>query len=223
MQAPRDIFIGDIQGCFDEWMALLEKISYQKGTDRLFLTGDVINRGPKSHLVLDYLIDHPEIRSVMGNHEFYFLSCCESEGDFSEGSSFFSLKKQLEGAKWEGYLGYLASLPLFIEDESWLMVHGGLEPGVHPVDSDPEVTCTLRTISLPEGDVPWYEVYEGTKFVVFGHWAKKGLVSQGNVRGLDTGCVYGRKLSALILPEDRVVSVKAQKSYYSHATHSTTW
>ena len=64
---------------------------------------------------------------------------------------------------------------------------------------------------------PWYEFYPPTsaetRTVVFGHWARKGFVSLPQVRGLDTGCVWGGKLTAWIAEEDRLVHVPAEKAY----------
>ena len=54
---------------------------------------------------------------------------------------------------------------------------------------------------------PWDDFYKGQRRVVFGHWARRGLVVRPQCVGLDTGCVYGGKLSAWIAEEDRVVQV----------------
>ena len=54
---------------------------------------------------------------------------------------------------------------------------------------------------------PWDHWYSGPRTVVFGHWARRGLVTGGRVRGLDTGCVYGGALTAWIAEEDRFVQV----------------
>ena len=64
---------------------------------------------------------------------------------------------------------------------------------------------------------PWYEFWPSvpaeTRIVVFGHWARGGLVVREKVRGLDTGCVWGGKLTAWIAEEDRIVQVDAARSY----------
>ncbi|MEZ5988626.1 MAG: metallophosphoesterase [Planctomycetota bacterium] len=62
--------------------------------------------------------------------------------------------------------------------------------------------------------VPWDLHYRGRRTVVFGHWARRGLVHDGGVRGLDTGCVYGGRLTAWIADEDRFVHVDARRKYY---------
>src|SRR5262249_31448852 len=57
---------------------------------------------------------------------------------------------------------------------------------------------------------PWDRWYRGTRTVVFGHWSRRGLVTSGRVRGLDTGCVYGGALTAWIADENRCVQVSGR-------------
>jgi bis(5'-nucleosyl)-tetraphosphatase (symmetrical) len=61
--------------------------------------------------------------------------------------------------------------------------------------------------------VPWDEHYRGARTVVFGHWARRGLVLRERVRGLDSGCVYGKSLTAWIAEEDRIVQVPARRAW----------
>ncbi len=60
---------------------------------------------------------------------------------------------------------------------------------------------------------PWDSHYRGSRTVVFGHWARRGLVVSGKLRGLDSGCVYGKQLSAWIAEEDRIVQVPARRAW----------
>jgi len=60
---------------------------------------------------------------------------------------------------------------------------------------------------------PWEEWYRGERTVVAGHWARRGLVVGERVRALDSGCVYGRELSAWIAEEDRIVQVRARRAW----------
>lgn len=60
---------------------------------------------------------------------------------------------------------------------------------------------------------PWDTFWHGPRTVVFGHWAERGLVREETVRGLDTGCVWGGRLTAWIAEEDRFVSVPARRTY----------
>lgn len=60
---------------------------------------------------------------------------------------------------------------------------------------------------------PWDRWYKGTRTVVFGHWARRGLTVTERVRGLDSGCVYGKQLSCWIAEEDRIVQVPARRAW----------
>eukprot|EP00984_Skeletonema_dohrnii_P030368 scaffold21771_cov100-Skeletonema_dohrnii-CCMP3373.AAC.1 len=81
----------------------------------------------------------------------------------------------------------------------------------------------MRSI-LPDGTVtskffnnwPWARLWDGPQTVFFGHDADRGLQQYEHAIGLDTGCVYGGKLTACILPERRLVSVNAKREYFQY-------
>jgi bis(5'-nucleosyl)-tetraphosphatase (symmetrical) len=92
------------------------------------------------------------------------------------------------------------------------------------IDFATRVRYCTRDGQRPERDwpppsapfAPWYEFWEeraDPRTVVFGHWARRGLVRRPRVVGLDTGCVWGKQLSAWIAEEDRLVSVPAQRAW----------
>ena len=62
-------------------------------------------------------------------------------------------------------------------------------------------------------DPPWFECVKPDKTIVFGHWAKRGLVDLPRFKGLDTGCVYGGKLTGWCPEEDRFLQVDAKRAY----------
>ena len=96
------------------------------------------------------------------------------------------------------------------------MVHAGVRPGVplkHQMASD---LTGLRTMGAnPSGreGVPWYEVYRGKRIVLFGHWAAIEPRRAPRAIGLDTGCVYGGRLTAYIIESDQFLSVSAYRTY----------
>ena len=67
--------IGDIQGCYDEFVALLEKIQFSEANDSLWIAGDLVNRGPKSLEVLEHLIAMGDnVQCILGNHDLHLLA-----------------------------------------------------------------------------------------------------------------------------------------------------
>lgn len=213
MSGKRQIFIGDVQGCYQEFLDLLDRLNYEKESDELYLTGDLINRGPQSAEMLDFMIANPEVRSVLGNHEYYFLEEQAGHRPKRKKTHFKSLREQLSG-NIRKYTQYLRQLPGWIETPDWLLIHGGLLPGKRPDQMRLEDLVSLRMVQTDKGEEPWFDLYREDKLVIFGHWAKLGLLSSGRARALDSGCVYGGSLSALVLPGDRFISVPARKQYY---------
>lgn len=90
-------------------------------------------------------------------------------------------------------------------------------------NSQAHVSNNDRSI-LPDGTVtskffnnwPWARLWDGPQTVFFGHDADRGLQQYEHAIGLDTGCVYGGKLTACILPERRLVSVNAKREYFQY-------
>lgn len=235
----RRIFIGDIQGCREELEALLEALRFDPVADRLFPVGDLVNRGPDSLGALR-LLRRLEARAVLGNHDLHLLQCAAGLRAQRSGDT---LADVLGAEDREALLAWLAGLP-FVRDlgDLWL-VHAALHPrwddptkalaGVDPLHPSAEALFAVRTRYCdPEGnrperdDVPpgppfrpWHELYRpedhGGRTVVFGHWAAQGLLVRPSLRGLDTGCVWGKALTAWIAEEDRLVAVAARRAYAS--------
>ena len=215
MNSSRTIIIGDVHGCLEELEALLDKVHHRPGKDRLIFTGDLINKGPHSFEVLQRT-HSLSAEVVMGNHEWKFLKYLKGGSPFSQG--FEELKEQMGGHlnRWQEWLG---RLPGYIEAKQFLVVHGGLVPAQHPSQTPISILCRIRTWDGEGKDLnnpthpSWFELYDRPKLVVFGHWAQRGLVQRSNAIGLDTGCVYGNRLTAVVLPEKTLCQVPAKKIY----------
>ncbi len=211
----RRILIGDVHGCYDELMLLLEKVKYSKGKDELIFLGDLINKGPHSVAVLKFVKENGH-RTILGNHELGFLRALDHEKFMGRG--FLKLKNELGGDLQE-YGDWMRTLPLYIEEDDFIAIHGGLEPGVALADQKAIIATRIRTWDgrgedLNDLDNPaWYDLYKEKKLVVYGHWAAQGLNIRDNVIGLDSGCVWGGELSCLVMPEREVLSVSAKKMY----------
>lgn len=233
----RRIFIGDVQGCRDELERLLEATRYDPAGDELHPVGDLVNRGPDSLGVLR-LLRSLEAGGVVGNHDLHCLRRARGESEPAEGDT---LDELLGSDERDELLGWLAARPFVRAWGDVLLVHAGVSPEWTEVEDalaglDPrEESATAGFATLvrycdakgrrPASDWPvpgepfrpWYEFWparEGeVRTVVFGHWARGGLVHLPRVRGLDTGCVWGKCLTAWIAEEDRLVQVYARRAY----------
>lgn len=210
MTKNRTIVIGDVHGCLRELNALLDKLNYDPKPDRLIFVGDLINKGPDSLGVLRRVRDL-KVEVVLGNHELGFLRRTREKRDHP-------LRKAM-GKDVEDWCAWIESWPLFIEDDDFIVVHGGIAPHLPLHQSPAEVLTKIRTWDGVGEDLqdrtnpPWYELYQGEKLVVYGHWADQGLIVRDRVIGLDSGCVYGNELSAVSLPTLEITQVKAAKEY----------
>jgi hypothetical protein len=198
----RDVlFVGDVQGCAAELRDLLEVSGFDPARHRLALCGDLINRGPDSAGVLE-LARRLDARTVIGNHEVALL-----EG---ERSATLDVVRQQLGASLGQWLAWLESLPLFIREDGYILVHAGIAPGKRPEE------CTrseLTEIRIVDGR-PWFDFWPGPETVIFGHWAQRGKVDLPRCKGLDTGCVYGGRLTGLWWPRLEWVSVPARRRWF---------
>jgi hypothetical protein len=218
LKKPRRLIVGDIHGCADELAELLYRFKFIPGHDRLFCVGDVVGKGPKAREALE-LLRQFGARITLGNHEQHLLdgAALPPERRTDRHARYLASL----GSEREFWLGEIASWPLYIEEPDLLIVHAGLEPGVvHPSRMRRKVLLNIRTwdgtganLDRQGIDPPWFELVSPGKPVIFGHWAERGLLDLPDFKGLDTGCVYGRELSAWCPEENRFHHVKARKAY----------
>lgn len=209
----RTIAIGDIHGCFDELTSLLKKLNLQ-ATDRVIAVGDLTVKGPKSKEVLDLFTSDKRFSAVLGNHDLGLVRFWKGETTSlknSQARTWEELKSESEQ-----YFHYLASLPLLIDLGEHLVVHAGVRPGVPLNQQSPEDLTELRTLGndrTSRKGVPWYEEYDAEKVVLFGHWPSAEPRRGKRAIGLDTGCVYGYRLTAYVLETGEFVSTPAARAY----------
>lgn len=225
----RTIVVGDVHGCPDELDALLKKCGREAG-DRLVLAGDLVAKGPDSKGVVERARQWRAL-AVLGNHDAHVLHVRQVMGGQASApdedvrppkAEHKVVVETLAAADW----GYLEALPLYLrlgpESEGapdTAVVHAGCVPGVPLEQQRREHLITLRSIR-DDGEptkklkgTPWASLWTGPERLVFGHDAIRGLQQYPMATGLDTGCVYGGKLTALILPERRLVAVDAKRAY----------
>ena len=209
----RTIVVGDIHGCFDELQDLLDLVQL-KPNDRVAAVGDLIVKGARSAEVLDLFIRDKRFLSVVGNHDRALRQSWRG-ASVRLTSAQRTTRLELSPAR-ERYHHYLESLPFHIDLGSYLVVHAGVRPGL-PLDRQSTSDLTeLRTMGANPSSrrgVPWYQVYNDRKIVLFGHWPALAPRRGPRAIGLDTGCVYGYHLTAYIIESNEFVSVPAHRTY----------
>ncbi len=210
----RTIIIGDVHGCASELEKLVKAAEISKEDD-LIAVGDLICKGPDSRSVMQWAMSMPNLRCVLGNHEARLLGRWIA-GEVPKPSSSDEKTIQQIGDCFEKSMSFIESWPLYLKGDGLCVVHAGIDPRIPKLAE--QSRQDLLTIRIPEGmDIPWYEAYTKERLIVFGHWAKRDPIIRPNVIGLDTGCVYGGALTALILPERRLISIPAAQEYQKHA------
>lgn len=232
----RKIFVGDIQGCREELERLLEVLKFDPSTDALEPVGDFVNRGPDSLGALR-LLKSLNAGGVLGNHDLHLLAARRGERTLKPTDT---LTQVLEAPDCDELLAWLREKPFIKAWPGILLVHAGLSPawkdpvaelsGLDPEAPHPNIDVATRIrwcneegkMPVPEADPPrvpgyrpWHEILAGRfeETIVFGHWARPGLLKRPGFRGLDSGCVWGGRLTAWISGDDSFVSVPAARQY----------
>lgn len=226
-----DYAVGDVHGCLEKTLRLLDVIRYDPAADRLIFLGDYIDRGPHSKGVLDLMLrlhrENPANVFLLGNHEENFLTYVHacvmgqranywlSEPFFAGGglatlqSYHPALRHPAEAQLIETipseHLQFLADLPLYWTNETYIAVHAGVRPGI-PLER--QYTNDLLRIRGPFLSTP----HGLGKCVVFGHTPFPHVMRGEDKVGIDTGACYeGRgygKLTALCLQTQQIFQVE---------------
>jgi bis(5'-nucleosyl)-tetraphosphatase (symmetrical) len=119
--------IGDVQGCHRTLLELLDRISFHPGRDRLWLTGDLVNRGPRSLDVLRWAVDHDrDLVSVLGNHDLHLLGVAWGVVPPRKRDT---LAEVLAAPDRERLLEWLRGRPFLYRDLGYALAHAGMLPG----------------------------------------------------------------------------------------------
>lgn len=252
--------IGDVQGCYDELLALLERIAFDPAADRLWFVGDLVNRGPQSLQALRFVqgLGH-SAQCVLGNHDLHLLAVAAGHERCGRHDTFQDV---LMAPDRDELLDWLRRLPLLHHDGAtgFTMIHAGLPPqwdlaqaracaaeveavlrgpaygeflmqmyGDEPLIWSDALSgvARLRFItncltrlrfcdaegrlalhekgppgSQPAPYLPWFEAPNRKSRdlnIVCGHWSALREYAAQGIHALDTGCVWGGRLSALRL------------------------
>ena len=214
----KTIVIGDIHACHEELQDLLQRVGPTRD-DRIVAIGDVVDRGPDNRSVLEVIRDTPNATSLLGNHERKHLRSARGE---VEPAIAQRITRHELGDAYPEWLEFMATFPVHIELAEALLVHGFFEPGL-PLELQRE-NVLVGTMS-GEGHLrrtyaqPWHELYDGDRPLVVGHhdYLRTGepLIHKDRVYCLDTGACRGGRLTALVLPEFRIVQVNARCDHWA--------
>jgi hypothetical protein len=223
----RTLIVGDVHGCSGELETLLEQVGFVESTDRLVLVGDLVARGPDSHGTLA-LVRRLGALSVRGNHENKLLAWRHTQEPL--GTEHARVAQALTDEEW----AQLEAMPLWIDlpEHEVRVVHAGVLPDVAPEDAPADALLKMRTLDArgrwsdePDAGPLWGRHYAGPPHVVFGHNARPDPQVHPWATGLDTGCVYGGRLTGVLLDEGEPMprgdqvrgllrSVQAMRKYY---------
>jgi serine/threonine protein phosphatase 1 len=186
--------IGDVHGCYDELMELIEKIDNHSANQeaKMIFVGDYVDRGPKSKEVVNLIMKMQRQGHValMGNHEDMIL-----DGDFTYAEatlrSFNSPFMELP----DYVTDWMRTLPKYYEDDTIIVAHAGANPAWPMDQQTDQMLLWMR-----------YEEYHHAqlkKHFYHGHTPRLGKIEQIDDRtNVDTGCVYGGHLTAAIVGDD---------------------
>lgn len=209
----RTLVVGDLHGCYDELLALLDAARFG-AEDRLVCVGDLVTKGAKSREVLELFMRDARLSSVLGNHDRAILRHWRGKPVRLKPAQAKCLAELHDGR--ERYAAFLGSLPLYRYLDTHVVVHAGLRPGVPLERQKPKDLTELRTLGPDRTSrvgTPWYEVYDGDAVALFGHWPAAEPRRGPRAVGLDTGCVYGYRLTAYVVETGELVSVPALRAY----------
>lgn len=262
--------IGDVQGCFTELQQLIDLIQFDEACDKLIFVGDLVNRGPDSLKVLQWVFSNQHCTlTVLGNHDLHLIACWLGISSPKAGDT---IDEVLASPDVDLLLNWLSKQPLIIESDGFNIVHAGVFPawtikkakklaqnalekysgtdkhywfrsmyGNKPttwasnLDDIAKFRFTINAftrmrfceeagldfkykgelLGAPNSLKPWFAVKRKASAapIVFGHWSALGLYKADNVIGIDTGVVWGGKLTALRLCDLATYQVQSKKVY----------
>lgn len=238
---PFDI-VGDVHGCAGELITLLRRLGYRRrsaasafrhrdGRRAIFL-GDLVDRGPRivdTVRIVDLMIGKGSALGVPGNHDVDLCTALNgrrrspSPGVRVSLQQIQALPAVVRRRFVERFAAFVESLPshLVLDGGRLAVSHAGLRdsyvgresPEVRRFALNGETTGNVDRYGLPER-VNWAAAYRGAAVVVYGHTPVTKPEFQNNTVNIDTGCVYGGRLTALRYPEMEIVSVPAARAYY---------
>ena len=239
---PFDI-IGDVHGCHQELQTLLQKLGYTVSHDeqganaahpdgrKAVFVGDLVDRGPGVDQVLELVMNMTQsgnAHCVLGNHEDKLIRTLKGNPTkMTHGLAQTMEQLESRGDEFKQRTAdYLRKLPthLMLDGHKLAVAHAGIlkeYQGRHSRRVEQFCMYGETTGETDEWGLPvrlnWAQNYRGSAMVVYGHTPVVKADWFNGTINVDTGCVFGGKLTALRYPENEIVSVDALETYYEPA------
>lgn len=118
--------IGDVQGCFRTFERLLRRVDFDPSADRIWLAGDMVNRGPRSLEMLRWVVEHDDaVTAVLGNHDLYLLA---RHAGVLGARRRDTIAPILEAPDRNRLVDWMRRRPILYREDRYVMVHAGLLP-----------------------------------------------------------------------------------------------
>jgi bis(5'-nucleosyl)-tetraphosphatase (symmetrical) len=266
MASGKNWIVGDLQGCFESLKSLLHQCNFDPTSDHLICAGDLVNRGPASKQILDFMMHSPFASCVLGNHDIFLLARLYNIGQDRPSDTLSGI---LTSPDRNDYRDWLREQPIIQDRPEAMIVHAGIHPAMSAEDclflsaslakilkskscadflaryfsgtvrqiedtrslEDKLIVAlrcfvTIRAVDreslnlekftdelelLPKNWCAWFQhpLFRKNdpigKPVVFGHWAAVGGYRDPRVIAIDTGCGWGRELTAVSFTGVRAV------------------
>ena len=222
------IVYGDIHGCYNEFTSLRKRINPQKD-DIEVCVGDIITKGKDSIKVLDFIIAN-NIKSVLGNHEDKLIRYLGHNNSNKKNHIILDKDEQnIINNLTTKHIEFLENLPLYLKFDDITILHGGIQNNINLDElskRDKQKILRLRYLDIDgnflsldkedENSIFWADVYDGNQgFVVYGHqWFNEVRENKFSL-GIDTGCIYGNKLSVIVFKNNDVDNFKIKSIKYN--------
>jgi protein phosphatase len=235
---PFDI-IGDVHGCFDELVELIGKLGYMEQTGgawkhpesrKLLFVGDLVDRGPRIPDVVRLVLESVNAGTALcvpGNHDMKFMrKIWGKDVQITHGLAESLAQFETYEQNYRGFSRIAADFihklvsHYLLDDGKLVVAHAGMKESMQGRGSGAvrefalfgETTGETDEFGLPVR-YNWVAEYRGTAMVVYGHTPVPEPEWLNRTINIDTGCVFGGKLTALRYPEKELVSVLAKQTY----------
>lgn len=234
------IVVGDTHGCIEEFDELMKLVSFKKGTDTVYMLGDLVDRGPDSRGMIQRAKEYNAI-VIKGNHEEKHVRYKKNKTSIEALPKYF---RDIHHTFTDEEIEWMDKLPIMHRlttakgtPSETLLVHAGIEPGLGISKQtnnvlrlqyvDPKTGCAAKKQDMytkPVGYEEWVNVAKRWNIknsVLYGHIVysyNSPEVTHTNDKshvmiGLDTGCCFGGHLSGVIVETSELAQVRAKKEY----------